>query len=187
MCVFSLSTNCVSELTDWFWYLNHYGTFCHSKFLPYSILTWPFCWLWTGLSNISRSEIRIMAFYVRYQMACYIDYIGFTTRSQLFWGFGNHVGNFFWSISQCSIRSTQLQSILHENDDWPKLFRDLAFRWAELKWFQWRLTKSHLVNPQFGQYRSYDICLFEKVKVNKKEANDGPLKKHSKSPNYYFF
>ena len=60
--------------------------------------------------------------------------------------FGNHVGNFFQSISQCSIWSTRFWSIHHENDNWPNFFGDHAFGRSELKCFQWRLTKSHSVN-----------------------------------------
>ena len=40
--------------------------------------------------------------------------------------FGNHVGNFFQSISQCSIRSIYLQSICRENDDWPNFFQEIS-------------------------------------------------------------
>ena len=41
--------------------------------------------------------------------------------------FGNHVVNFFWSITQCSIQSICLWSIRHENDDWPHFFSRSCF------------------------------------------------------------
>ena len=89
--------------------------------------------------------VRLFMYTIRWHN--YINYILLLAMSC----FGNHVGNFFWSINRSGIWSSHLWSIRHENDDWPNFFSHLAFGQSKLFCFQWRLTKSYLINHQFGQ------------------------------------
>ena len=70
-----------------------------------------------------------------------------------FWGFGNHVGNFFWSITQCSIRSIRLWSIHSVFYDWPNFFSRSRLRSIRTLRFRSRLTESHSVNAKFWSIR----------------------------------
>ena len=72
-----------------------------------------------------------------------------------FWGFGNHVGNFFWSITQCSIRSIRLRSIRSVFYDWPNFFSRSRLQSIRTLCFRSRLTESLSVNAKFGRYGSY--------------------------------
>ena len=101
----------------------------------------------------------------------YIDYVGLVTRSQLFWGFGNHVGNFFWSITQGSIRSIRLWSICNEVYDWPNFFsrsclwsnRSLTF---SLK-VDWKpLGQTKIWSTRVLCYCLFTLCFIKEWKLN---------------------
>ena len=93
------------------------------------------------------------AFYVRYQNMYNVDYIGLATCSKLFWGFGNHVGNFFQSITQGSIRSIRLQSIHNEVYDWPNFFSRSLLRWNRSLMFSVKVDRKPLGQSEIWSIR----------------------------------
>ena len=70
-----------------------------------------------------------------------------------FWAFGNLVGNFFRSISQCSIRSIRPRSVNSVFYDWPNFFSRSRLRSIRTLRFRSRLTESHSVNAKFWSIR----------------------------------
>ena len=76
-----------------------------------------------------------------------------------FWVFGNHVGNCFRSITQCSIRSIRLWSIRSVFYNWPNFFSRSRLWSIRTLLFWSRLTESHSVNAKFGSYNLLDNIL----------------------------
>ena len=75
-----------------------------------------------------------------------------------FWGFGNHVGNFFWFITQGSFRSIRLWSIRNDVYNIPNFFSRSRLRSNRTLFF---LVK--IYQKPFGQCKIWSKRVLQKI------------------------
>ena len=120
------------------------------------MIFWWICLLYLPLTE-RFAKTFCKAFNVCYQDMYYIDYVGFVTCSQLFW---EPCWEFFWSISQCPIRSIHLSSIHHENANWPNFFRRSCLRPIRTEMLSVTVDRK-----PFSQSKIRSIWVLRKIRV----------------------